>query len=427
MSSAEFTLEFRGEYQDGLDEQKVLKRLGNVFGFGGLDQALSQPVTVLRERLPADEAERYRAALHALGITLHVVPARAAPAAVAQSGSAGLDDTATRGRAWNQMARTLPFEFSGHGGEFFRIWIVNILLTILTLGIYSAWAKVRTHRYFYGNTELDGSRFDYLASPLSILKGRLIAMAALLLWVFSDMISIYLTIALVLIFIPLFPWVVVRSMAFRNHNSAYRNLRFAFHGSYGGALKTFILWPLLGVLTLGLLMPYVFYRQQRYLVENSAYGSAPFRFSAGAGDYYWASLLAIGLFTGVMIAAALLGMLFAPLLIVGLVVAYLLVFAFFTVRTVNLRFNHSSLDGVRFESRYETRSYAWLVFTNLLGMMLTLGLFYPWARVRTARYAAGHIETVSETDLDAFIAGEQGKVSSTGQEVGDFFNVDLGI
>ncbi|HSP00410.1 MAG TPA: DUF898 family protein, partial [Thioalkalivibrio sp.] len=79
------------------------------------------------------------------------------------------------------------------------------------------------------------------------------------------------------------------------------------------------------------------------------------------------------------------------------------------------------------ESRYETRSYAWLVFTNLLGMMLTLGLFYPWARVRTARYAAGHIETVSETDLDAFVAGEQAKFSSTGQEMGDFFNVDLGI
>ncbi|RYZ95608.1 MAG: DUF898 family protein, partial [Proteobacteria bacterium] len=31
-------------------------------------------------------------------------------------------------------------EFRGQAGEFFRIWIVNTLLTILTLGIYSAWA-----------------------------------------------------------------------------------------------------------------------------------------------------------------------------------------------------------------------------------------------------------------------------------------------
>ena len=57
------------------------------------------------------------------------------------------------------------FQFSGKAGEFFRIWIVNVLLTILTLGIYSAWAKVRTNRYFYSSTTLAGSSFSYLAKP----------------------------------------------------------------------------------------------------------------------------------------------------------------------------------------------------------------------------------------------------------------------
>lgn len=351
----------------------------------------------------------------------------AAPAAAPVVATQGPDDTATRARTWNQMARTLPFQFSGQGAEFFRIWIVNILLTILTLGIYSAWAKVRTHRYFYGNTELDGGRFEYLASPISILKGRLIAMAALLLRVFSDVISPWLSVALVFIFIPLLPWVIMQSMAFRNHNSAYRNLRFTFRGGYGGALKAFILWPLLGVLTLGIMLPYANYRQQRYLIEHSGFGTATLRFCAGACDYFWVAFLAVALLMGGVTAASILGMVFAPLMVIGMIAVYLLVFAFWQLRTVNLRFNHSSLPGVRFESRYETRSYAWLVFTNLLGMVLTLGLFYPWARVRTARYAAEHIVVVSEADMDAFIATEQGKVASAGQEVGDFFNVDLGI
>nr|HPQ96582.1 DUF898 family protein [Thiolinea sp.] len=75
------------------------------------------------------------------------------------------------------------FEFTGSGSEYFRIWITNILLTLLTLGIYSAWAKVRTRRYFYGNTLLDGSSFEYHARPLAILKGRVIAVALLLLYV----------------------------------------------------------------------------------------------------------------------------------------------------------------------------------------------------------------------------------------------------
>ena len=48
--------------------------------------------------------------------------------------------------------RELPLEFRATGAEYFRIWIVNLLLTIITLGIYSAWAKVRRLRYFYGST-----------------------------------------------------------------------------------------------------------------------------------------------------------------------------------------------------------------------------------------------------------------------------------
>src|SRR6187402_3726843 len=72
----------------------------------------------------------------------------------------------------------LPFEFRATGGEYFRIWIVNLLLTIVTLGIYSAWAKVRRLRYFYGSTLLDGHSFEYHATPMAILKGRLLVFAA---------------------------------------------------------------------------------------------------------------------------------------------------------------------------------------------------------------------------------------------------------
>jgi uncharacterized membrane protein YjgN (DUF898 family) len=74
-----------------------------------------------------------------------------------------------------ESMRILPFEFRGDGTEYFKIWIVNIFLTLITLGIYSAWATVRNNRYFYGNTFVDGTSFSYLAKPLQILKGRIIA------------------------------------------------------------------------------------------------------------------------------------------------------------------------------------------------------------------------------------------------------------
>ena len=55
--------------------------------------------------------------------------------------------------------------FSGQAGEYFKIWIVNIVLSIITLGIYSAWAKVRTKRYFYGNTHFKNHNFEYQLQP----------------------------------------------------------------------------------------------------------------------------------------------------------------------------------------------------------------------------------------------------------------------
>jgi len=48
----------------------------------------------------------------------------------------------------------ISFRFHGSGSEYFRIWLVNSILSLLTLGVYSAWAKVRRKRYFYGNTRL---------------------------------------------------------------------------------------------------------------------------------------------------------------------------------------------------------------------------------------------------------------------------------
>ena len=58
--------------------------------------------------------------------------------------------------------------FHGTGGEFFGIWIINIIFSLLTLGIYTAWAKVRVRRYFAVMTSFRGERFDYHASAWPI-------------------------------------------------------------------------------------------------------------------------------------------------------------------------------------------------------------------------------------------------------------------
>ncbi|MFN4351204.1 MAG: YjgN family protein [Hylemonella sp.] len=53
--------------------------------------------------------------------------------------------------------------FSGSGGEYFRVWIVNLLLSIVTLGLYTPWARRRTARYFYDHTMIAGSPLEFTA------------------------------------------------------------------------------------------------------------------------------------------------------------------------------------------------------------------------------------------------------------------------
>src|ERR1051325_6661381 len=143
-----------------------------------------------------------------------------------------------------------PVEFTASAGEYFRIWIVNLALSIVTLGIYSAWAKVRKRRYFYSHTRIDGEGCEYLANPVAILKGRLIAFALFgVFYAVSHFAPLYQWI----LWIPLAiaaPWLMVRSLAFNAYNTAYRNIRLRFHGTYKECLRLVVGYGLLLLVTL---------------------------------------------------------------------------------------------------------------------------------------------------------------------------------
>lgn len=343
-------------------------------------------------------------------------------------------------------ASVMPFRFTGSGGEYFRIWIVNLFLSIITLGIYSAWAKVRRNRYFYGNTRLGNAGFDYLADPKAILRGRLIAVAVFAVYSVVTNFWPLTTFAFMLAFMVAVPWVIVRSLVFRARNTAFRNVRFNFTGGYGEAIKVFILWPLLIVFTLGLIFPYVDYRQKKLIVANSAYGTTPFAFNARVGEFYKIygkallivlAMLAVVTVITVSMAGALKGAVapeggataatMAMPIVMGVLSAamYLFLFAFVGARVPNAVYNSTRLEGHALRSNLRARDLFMLYFTNTLGIVFTLGLFIPWAQVRMARYRAERTQFLPQGDLERFVAASQAKVASTGEEMGEMF--DLGV
>jgi uncharacterized membrane protein YjgN (DUF898 family) len=138
------------------------------------------------------------------------------------------------------------FAFTGRGGEYFRIWAVNLLLTLATLGIYSAWAKVRKTRYFWQNTRLNGHVFDFHGRALPILRGRVVALALLLAYTWSFEFSRTAGLATVALLLAIGPWLFVKAQQFKFGNTSWHGLRFGFVATprqgYRTVVPVLVLW-----------------------------------------------------------------------------------------------------------------------------------------------------------------------------------------
>lgn len=392
-----------------------------------------------------------------------------------------------------QGSRKIDFEFNGKAGEYFKIWIVNIALSILTLGIYSAWAKVRTKRYFYGNTTLDGSSFEYLANPISILIGRLIVVAFIAAYALTTKFVPMLEFVFIIIYMLALPWVVIKSLQFNARNSSYRNIRFNFDSTLKEAAIVFIALPLFCLITLGLAIPYFIKRVKQFTVEHSYFGSSKFNFDATGASFYMIYLKALIVpIIGIVLAVAI--PIYADytqtqsqpknidlventqvveqieqtensatnleepiaednaqtlsnnqaqtsmppqgdfdsnnIIIVSTLISmmlYLLIIIYIQTRTINLVFASSTVKGHQFESRLRVRNMFYIYISNILVIIVSLGLMIPWCTIRLARYRLKNMSLIASGSLDDFIANQQNEVKATASEFVDAFDVDLGL
>jgi uncharacterized membrane protein YjgN (DUF898 family) len=200
-----------------------------------------------------------------------------------------------------------PVVFTGKASEYFGIWIVNLLLSLLTLGIYSAWAKVRRKKYFYQNTQIDHVGFDYHAKPISILKGRIIAFALFIAYAFGGELNFFIPILVVIMFFLALPWLVVRASIFNARNSSHRGLRFDFVGKVGEAALIYILLPIVTLFSLYLAWPFMDHQRNKFMVNHHQFGLSSFDFKAKVSSFYkiYAILLIIPLVIGILAAISI--------------------------------------------------------------------------------------------------------------------------
>ncbi len=342
-------------------------------------------------------------------------------------------------------------EFRGRAGEYFGIWLVNILLTIVTIGIYSAWAKVRRNRYFYGNTFVDGHSFDYHARGMQIFIGRVIVVGYLIVYnivlTFMPLAGAVLAVGMLL----LLPWIVARSLRFNARVTSYRNIRFDFVGTTWGAFVALILGGLVAVVSLGILAPFASRWLYRYIFNNLRYGDRAFASDPGIGKLYgvwWISALigALGLMMSVLVGYGLFSALEASgidpettegsfqiigalyMTLIPLLAIYAIAAIIYRVGVRNVVMRATVFDGRhRLYADLSPFRYLWIVASNLIVSVFSFGLMRPWAAIRERRYTVEHSGIAFDGDIGEVIASIEATGSAVTAEYIDMEGFDFGF
>ena len=373
-----------------------------------------------------------------------------------------------------QQAHHLPVEFGGTGGEYFRIWIVNLLLTLVTLGFYYPWAKVRKLRWFYGHTQVAGHAFDFHGEPWKMLRGTTLAGVLVLAYSAAGEFSAFAGLVAAVIVASLWPLLLRSALQFRLANTSWCGMRFSFSGSvreaYGAVAPPLLLFLLpttlaafheaeLGlapatlqaldavIVVASLLMllglPYFLWRLKRYQHSHYRLGQLRTEWKGDLRAVYALCLRTFGIvllpivligggMAGIFAGGSLgVGVLLMPLMfalvIAGMVVVYVVAPAYFTVRMQNLAWTKTGNRYMRLRSQLALGPYVKLQLVNWLLVMFSMGLYWPWAVVNTRRMRLAAITVVSRVEPEELAMAVRPKPGDAVADMGeDLFGLDFG-
>ena len=357
--------------------------------------------------------------------------------------------------------RYVALSFTGGVGQLYGIMIINYFLSLITLGIWGPWAKVRTLRYFYGHTEFLDYGLEFLATGKQLFVGRLIAIIVLIALGLFEFVPFIGPVLAIIIVTAGIPYVLNRSLGFKARFLAWRDVRFNWHGSYGKAILIFTLLPLLSFFTLGLAQPIAARALRKHYADNHAFGGADFSADLSLGSYYLALLKSVIFF---IVLTALLGgptgalgiatltelglleissyeelalifalltpeqqiMLILPLIAAGF--AFYMASSFYLALSRHLMVNQLRLrGGIRFRSKLSAFRFAMIMITNLFINIMTIGFAYPYTIIRRYRYLVESIEIRPIADMAGFIDHQQKSGFSVFEEASDIEGLSIDI
>lgn len=302
--------------------------------------------------------------------------------------------------------------FHGTGGSLFGIQIVNILLTLVTLGIYNFWGKVKVRRYLLSQTEFDGDRFAYHGTGKELLTGYLKAILVFgvvfglagLLAVLNPLFLLVSPILAYAISLVITAIATVGARRYRLSRTSWRGIRFSFRARTGDFIKLFFAGSLLSTITLGLYYPIFATRRYDFLTSRSYFGNQKFYFDGRGKDLFGRYVLTL------LLTIPTLG----------------LCWFWFLARKRNYFWDHTSIATASFHSAVTGKDLFLLYLVNLLLLVITGGLAWPWVKVRSIRFTFTYLTLEGPMEL-AGILQEAQVAPATGEGLAGLLDTDVDL
>lgn len=337
--------------------------------------------------------------------------------------------------------------YDGNVGELYGIFLRNLLLTIITVGIYRFWATTAMRRYVWSRMRFQDERFEYTGTGGELFKGFLIAVGVLFgLIIVSEILAYVLhliTGSFVVAFIPVIAvYVLIIVFAAGAYFSAqrYRLSRTSWCGIRGGMTGSMLaygvralLYGLGCIVTLGQLIPWTTVRLAERRINASSFGSETFRFQGRAGTVYAVFVVS---FIGMVAWFAVTGWLFlrpaimqmaahrggfphaepaSPHAMVSLVAFYVLFIVgalllrcyYFAQVSQHILGNTTLGSQLRFGTSITGKRLLAISASNLAIVVFTLGLGFPLALHRALQFVSNTLLVEGQVDPQSLGQSDQ--------------------
>ena len=300
------------------------------------------------------------------------------------------------------------------GATLFAMRVLNLLLSLLTLGVYSFWGKAKVRRYVFGQIEYLGDRFAFHGHGRELFFGWLRALPALgFVFLFPNILPLawqskYSLVAAQLsvfaVIMVLWPIARVGAYRYRITRLSWRGIRFSYRGSALRYLGVTLAGYLLNGLTFGLYYPFLDQRRERLLTGDTYFGTARFQYSGRGGDLFASWLFAL------------------PLTYCTIGLAW----PWWTALRQRYVWAHTTAPGIRFRSTATGGGLLRLWTGNFFLIVFTLGLGSSWATLRTLDFWSRHVEVTGAPALDD-VRQDLQAVSAQAESYADFLGFDFGL